>query len=203
MAAIFILGVAAYLLYRKSQSQAGAGDNTDGGGTDSGNTDSTSVVDKITSIFGGGGQDVSYTFPNGFADLDNWKDADDGSNSFENNLTRFMLGIAKAEGYGIPGAIPTVANNPGDLTSSLGFQETGSKLGSAGIVEFINRDNGWAALEHELRLALSGKSTVYNPGMTLQDFANKYTATQPEEWARNVANTSGFPVDTPLNQIFA
>lgn len=201
------MGVVAYLYYRKNKtSQAGGDTSSDGTAS---NTDATdqptdqSFLDKVKSAIGLEEDTVGYQFPNGFADLDNWKDADDGSSTFENRLTKFMVGVGMAEGYNVPGSIPNRANNPGDLTSSLGFSETGQTLGEAKVVVFIDRDNGWAALEHQLRLAIAGKSHVYSPSMTIQDFANKYTATQPEEWASNVANSSGFPKDQPLNQIFA
>src|SRR5256886_3168558 len=102
--------------------------------------------------------DTGYIFPNGYQDLDNWQNAYDGSDSSENRKTKFMVGIAKAEGYGVPGAIPTRANNPGDLTRSLGYDTTGDTLGDAGIVVFINRENGWAALEEQLTLIQNNSS---------------------------------------------
>src|SRR2546425_241529 len=68
---------------------------------------------------------TGYVFPNGFSDLSNWKDADDGSDTSENKITKFMVAIAEQEGFGIPGAIPTRANNPGDLTKPLGYDTTG------------------------------------------------------------------------------
>src|SRR5260370_927931 len=101
---------------------------------------------------------TGYVFPNGFTDLPNWKDADDGTDSSGNKITKFMVAIAEQEGFGVPGAIPTRANNPGDLTKSLGYEITGETLGTAGIAIFVDVPNGWAALEEQLNLIRSGNS---------------------------------------------
>jgi hypothetical protein len=56
--------------------------------------------------------------------------------------------IAKEEGFGIPGDIPTVQNNPGDLEHAPGeFHLTRGPVGS-----FATADEGWAALERQLQL---------------------------------------------------
>lgn len=94
-------------------------------------------------------------------------------------LLALARAIAHAEGYGIPGAIPTVRNNPGNL-----------KLPSSdgAITTFPTAAEGWAALERQLRLILSGQSRFYNVGMSIADMASVWTATEQTFWARNVAD---------------
>jgi hypothetical protein len=136
------------------------------------------------------GGSMAYQFPNGFNDLDNWNRADDGSDSADNKLTKFMVAIAEAEGYGVPGAIPTRANNPGDLTKSFGMSITGENLGSAGIVVFSTRDDGWKALEKQL-LLIQGGSSIHKLTDSILQLALGWTTTQQDEWANNVSASLG------------
>lgn len=140
-----------------------------------------------------------YTFPNGFADLPNWQDADDGSDTLENRKTKLMIAVAKAEGYGVPGAIPTRANNPGDLTKNLGFSDTGDTLGSAGVVVFSSIDDGWGALDRQFTLIQNGES-IHKLTDTILAFAHSYTATEQEIWANNVATELGTDSSATLDQ---
>lgn len=140
---------------------------------------------------------TGYVFPNGFADTPNWWDADDGSDTSENKMTKLMVAIAKAEGFGIPGAIPTRANNPGDLTRSLGYDTTGETLGSAGIVIFVDVPNGWAALEEQLSLIKNGDS-IHKLTDTLLQFAQGYTTTEQDNWANNVSQAIGLDPSNTL-----
>jgi len=57
--------------------------------------------------------------------------------------------IAKEEGYGIPGAIPTVDNNPGDLRHSPHSSHPVDP-NSIGVVD--SAADGWADLERQLQL---------------------------------------------------
>jgi hypothetical protein len=110
----------------------------------------------------------------------------------------FAKAIAKAEGHGIPGAIPTEANNPGDLV--LGDKGYGT-LGSAGITVFPDIQSGMNALYKELALIIAGQSHVYNLDMTISDMAQHWTTTQQDEWANNVANALGVSTDTTLRRV--
>lgn len=133
---------------------------------------------------------MKYTFPNGYADLDNWKNAEDGTDSFENKLTRMMISIARQEGYGVTGALPTSHNNPGDLFRF-------------GVLRFFpNRDEGWQALEHQVRLYATGTSSEVARDATIFELAEKYTTTQVQEWAANVAEFMGVSQDTTLQEYF-
>jgi hypothetical protein len=89
----------------------------------------------------------------------------------------FANAIASAEGFGVPGAIPTVRNNPGDL-----------KLPSSGgaITTFATPADGWEALYKQLDLIRSGSSSFYDPDMSVAQVAGVWTATQQSEWLTNV-----------------
>jgi hypothetical protein len=103
-------------------------------------------------------------------------------------LKLFAEAIAFAEGYGRPGAIPTVRNNPGDL-----------KLDGATITYFPTPAEGWAALYRQLQLIVSGASRYYSLDMTIADMGNVYTATESSAWSLNVASylrSHGFPTAT-------
>ena len=57
--------------------------------------------------------------------------------------------IAQEEGYGIPGALPTRDNNPGDLRHSPHSFHTGDPNA---IGQIDNPQDGWADLQRQLQL---------------------------------------------------
>jgi hypothetical protein len=125
--------------------------------------------------------------------------------------------IEVAEGYGKPDAIPTCANNPGDLELGNRFGLTAVHAGETytgsikGVTIFAKCDpdpdiedprDGRAALWREVRLILTGRSTAgYKPDWTILQVANKWTRTDPEDWARIVSEGLGVLPSTPLNEI--
>jgi hypothetical protein len=122
-------------------------------------------------------------------------------------IGRIAVAIAVAEGFGIPDAIPTRANNPGDLC--LGDRFNLGTLG-ADITIFPKADSsadiedpedGWASLYREVRAILDGTSEVYEPNWTIEQIAEKWTATEPQDWASNVAESLGVLVTTQINQV--
>ena len=115
--------------------------------------------------------------------------------------------IAVAEGYGVEGAIPTRANNPGDLTDvGQNFPgDTGQRIGQ-NIIVFATPTDGWNALYAQIRLWLSGNSHVVNPTDSISIIAMKYAPDNPTAWAANVSaqlSAKGYNagIDVPLNQI--
>lgn len=127
-------------------------------------------------------------------------DTDDyvpGSTSYPEPIKRFARAVAYAEGFGIPGAIPTVANNPGDLVLP-GWTPT---LG-AGIAVFDSEDYGWYRLYRQLALILSGGSAHYNLDQSIADMGRIW-AGGDDNWARNVARHLGVTTATPLWQVLA
>lgn len=120
-----------------------------------------------------------------------------GSTSYPEAIKRFARAVASAEGFGIPGAIPTVANNPGDLVLD-GWSPT---LG-AGIAVFDSEDYGWSRLYRQLSIILTGGSSHYYPDMSIADMGLKWSGGDPN-WARNVARYLNVSTATPLWQVLA
>ena len=124
-----------------------------------------------------------------------WYDTEDyanGSTSYPEGLKNFARAIASAEGFGIPGAIPTIANNPGDL-----------KLGGDtinGITVFSSVEEGWSKLYRQIALIVSGSSNYYNLDMTIAEMGRIY-AGGDENWSTNVARYLGVSRDAHLWEV--
>ena len=104
--------------------------------------------------------------------------------------------IALAEGFGVPGAMPTRYHNPGDLT------QNGS------IAQFPDDMAGWNALYKQLGFIVSERSRVYELDDTLSAMGRKWTATEQDAWTANVVNglqQKGYNVteSTTLREILA
>ena len=107
--------------------------------------------------------------------------------------------ISQAEGYGVPGAIPTLANNPGDLAlGDLGY----GTMGSAGITVFPTQAAGLSALDSQLGLIQSGGSNVYNPNMSLAQMGALWSGGNPA-WASNVAKALGVSPTASVGSVMA
>lgn len=110
----------------------------------------------------------------------------------------FAVAIAYAEGFYINGSRPQRNNNPGDLT----IDTIGKAIGKDGpFVVYQTVEDGWEALKRQVSLILTNTSGIYNTNMTIQDVANRYTATEQSAWALNVANKLGVSPDTKISEI--
>jgi len=107
--------------------------------------------------------------------------------------------IGKAEGYGKPGAIPTLANNPGDLVAgpfASAHGATGSITAAGGqqIATFPDPATGFAAED-----ALVANN--YSGGSISDLAANWLSGSSPQaqqDWSNNVAGALGVPISTPV-----
>ena len=99
--------------------------------------------------------------------------------------------IAQAEGFGQPGAVPTIANNPGDLElGNIGYGVTKAAAGQQ-ITNFPTLQAGQAALENQINLITTGQSTAgYNPSMSIAQVGQLYSGGS-SNWANNVATALG------------
>lgn len=111
----------------------------------------------------------------------------------------FRVAIAKAEGFGAPGAVPTRANNPGDLIIP---NWQGQKTGPEGVSVFSSVGEGWNRLRYQLYLIGSQQSKVYSFDMTIADMGNKWTITEPGTWSNTVAQSIGTTTDVTLGDLF-
>ena len=109
----------------------------------------------------------------------------------------FSEAIAFAEGFGVPGALPTVNHNPGDIggDKSQGYDSD---------VE------GWTVLRSQVNKMFGNTSRIYNSGMSIREVAGHYAEAEQDSWASNVAyylnnQRTGFygqvGTDTTLDQI--
>lgn len=109
-------------------------------------------------------------------------------------LSQLATAVGKMEGYGIPGAIPTRDNNPGDLT----------KVGG-GFLQFGDVGQGWAALKSWLT-----RHVTANPNWDFYDLFNFYlrgsTTAPPADaqgdsnnYAEFVAGQLGVNPSTPVS----
>lgn len=121
-----------------------------------------------------------------------------GTTSFP-GLSSLSSAIANAEGYGVSGAIPTIANNPGNIAlGDLG----GGTLGQ-NISIYPDSTSGWNALNNQLQMIMNGQSSVYNPNMTLQQMGQKWAGggTGSQNWVQNVANYLGVDPNSTIGSI--
>lgn len=115
-------------------------------------------------------------------------------------LDLFASAIAVAEGFGVPGAIPTVRNNPGNL-----------KLSGNTITTFPTEQAGWDALRRQLTLIRDGRSNYYLPSMTLAEMGRVWAPPGEhavnDNWSANVLlalRANGYPdmtLDTPISRV--
>lgn len=108
--------------------------------------------------------------------------------------------IAQLEGFGQPGAIPTVANNPGNLElGNIGYG-TITAGGGNQITVFPSETSGWAALDNQLNKIGAGKSSVYTPDMSLSQFGTTYSGGNPN-YGSNLASMLGVSPSTPVGDV--
>jgi hypothetical protein len=109
-------------------------------------------------------------------------------------VTRMAQAIAKAEGFGPPNNLPTRINNPGDL--ELGDQGNGVDQEKT---IFKTEQDGWDALEGQVRWMLTGNSHVYSLTDTILQVAERYTGyDDADAWASIVARELGITISTTL-----
>jgi hypothetical protein len=117
--------------------------------------------------------------------------------TFDEKVQRFAQAIAKAEGFGKPGAVPTLSHNPGDLgPGDTGYQ--GRFTAGSVVSQLPDDETGWQKLRDKLRRIFSGKSTTYSPNMTITEMAQKY-AGDWQNWSNNVSADLGVSPDTRIS----
>lgn len=94
--------------------------------------------------------------------------------------TKLALAIAREEGFGNPGNLPTRNNNPGDLRHAP--DEVHAPGDPDGIGSFPNAADGWAKLERQL--------TLYSQrGLTVQQMIEDcYAPPTENDSAKYLAN---------------
>ena len=86
-------------------------------------------------------------------------------------------------------------NNPGNLTGSDG-----------NFRKFNSLEEGWAALNNDLNIKISGKSKVISPDASVQSFINVYAPPVENDtvgYVNFIAKETGIDVNTPINKLTA
>ncbi len=113
-------------------------------------------------------------------------------------VQEFAQAVAKAEGFGIKGTVPTRYHNPGDFRILKGHSMPGQVgRNQHGYVIFKNDAAGWAALENQINLVLQGRSKAYTADMPITKIAKRY-ATGWQLWSKNVAKNLHVSPNTTL-----
>lgn len=117
---------------------------------------------------------------------------------FDPKIQAIGQAIAKAEGFGVAGAIPTVCHNPGDL--KLGDTGNGTKNGKT---IFPDDNTGWQALYHQVGLMISGESDYYGPDDSWRDIAATWTGNDnANAWMLTVTGALGVDPDSTLGDYY-
>jgi hypothetical protein len=109
--------------------------------------------------------------------------------------------IAFAEGFYSPGSRASRNHNPGDLTLDIGGNDIHPLSFDGPYAIYQSDADGFADLQGQIILWLTGKSHVAGPSDTIATLSRKYTATEQAGWARNVASYLGVSVDTSLSEL--
>jgi len=113
-------------------------------------------------------------------------------------MTRLAQLIAKQEGFPVPGTIPAVRHNPGDLRHSPHSQHP---AGDPNCIGYIDTDqDGWLDLEHQLQLYAERGFTLQQ---TIFEWAPASDGNDPGGYLANVL--AGFEgavaAETPLAEV--
>lgn len=122
-----------------------------------------------------------------------------GASVWAQSTQPLALAIAKAEGFGIKGTIPTRCHNAGDLKGHGYIGQLGVCKGGHAI--FRTDADGWSALNRQLEKIISGESTKYSVNMSLREMGKKYAGNW-RLWSKNVAHNLGVTPDTTLAELF-
>ena len=122
--------------------------------------------------------------------------------NIESKVQEFCNAIAHAEGFGVPGAVPTTHHNPGDLGPGDCPGYPYDFHSGSNVCQLPSDDVGWAFLQNKIRNAFNGHSHVFSPSMTITQWAQKY-AGDWQNWAKNVAAYLGVSPDTVISDWIA
>jgi hypothetical protein len=108
-------------------------------------------------------------------------------------MTRIAQLIAKREGFGKPGTIPTVRHNPGDLRHSPHSSHDG--IGPNDIGKIDTDTDGWADEERQLRLYADRGLTLRQ---AIESWAPAKDGNDPAAYLQFVLEGLA---DTPLHEL--
>lgn len=108
-------------------------------------------------------------------------------------MTKLAQLIARQEGFGKPGTIPTIRHNPGDLRHSPHSQHPGN---SEAIGTIDTDAHGWEDLERQLKL-------YAHAGMTLRQMVHVYAPPSENDtgaYLHGIVSGLGMDADTLVSE---
>lgn len=114
-------------------------------------------------------------------------------------VTRFVQICSKQEGYGIPGAIPTIRNNPMNLRHSPHSSHEGISPDDIGIIDTI--EHGWEDAERQAHLWASRGLTLVGAIFTLTGWTPETGEVDGNDtlaYLAYVAKGLGVSINTPM-----
>jgi len=113
--------------------------------------------------------------------------------------------IAKAEGFGVPGALPTRINNPGDM--ELGDRGWGTEAAKTIYpkadwnADFSDKTDGCSALRRECFAILTGASHSFDLSYSFAQLAQEWTGNDHEgDWCNTVTQALALSSETTLQE---
>ena len=124
---------------------------------------------------------------------------------FDSRVRNVSQAIALAEGYYAAGehngrSLPYRLNNPGAMKKPALGAELLPTWKDTGLVVFPTADLGWAALQRQVCIMLTGASDMYDTSDTWLHVALKY-ADGDANWGSNVAARLGVSVASTLGDL--
>ena len=106
--------------------------------------------------------------------------------------------IARAEGFGRKGTLPTRCHNAGDIKALKNYRFPGQVGILKQYVVFKNDKTGWEALQHQINKIVAGESR-YTVNLTLKQLGKRYA--ESGIWPRVVAKYLRTTPDTTLWEV--
>jgi hypothetical protein len=113
----------------------------------------------------------------------------------KNSVERWAMAIMEFEGYH-KGSASYRNRNPGNLKWPNTMSDT------SGHSIFRNFEVGWDTLVHQLNIALTGESNVYDPTNTILEFYSKYAEGNSKQYAEFVAARFGVRTSDLIGDVF-
>jgi hypothetical protein len=127
------------------------------------------------------------------------------TSDLQQKANKLAMAIGKAEGFGVPNALPTRINNPGDL--ELGDRGWGTEAAKTIYAkadwnaDFEDKTDGASAARRECFAILSGASHVYETSWSFLQLAQDWTGgDNPAAWAQIVCTELGINPLVTLSQ---
>jgi hypothetical protein len=125
--------------------------------------------------------------------------------AIQQKATALAKAIAKAEGFGVPGALPTRINNPGDM--ELGDRGWGTEAAKTIYpkadwnADFSDKTDGCSALRRECFAILTGASHSFDLSWSFAQLAQEWTGgDKPAAWASIVSQSIGISTETTVRE---